>query len=538
MAQTVMQMAQQAPQGMYNLREINRVMLDAAGIENPDQFLIPEQKAEPRDPISDINAASQGMPIKAFPGQDHQAHITVKQAFIADPTLGQNPIMEALVPILQANIREHMIMQYEEQMTGMLTQGVEQAGVGSPEAISQITQGAAQEILQNNQRMAEQGSVEDLERMTLELQRQQLELEREKVKIDAAQKAADIAIQEEKLDLEKDKVEVNAAEKLAKIKGVARDREIVAQSKTADRDDKFLIEMMKMLVKETGTTVEKMKEEVVLRPESFNQGGDTIFGMIGSAANQLGVSLSDILSSIFGGPPPDPVMTQPDDELSTDEWLELNKEYINKEPDEFSEVKEKEEFKYKAPVTHEVEQSLLPSVFTGTGDYNKGIDLDPKKTMESSAEYRQRIQDKLNTAPLIEEKKEETDVDGDGVFKETLEKVTSLIPSIAGPAKAGETEVAMAQRLTPEELVPLDADITSPLRERKKFEKAPRKPKTGKTPTFNFRPTSLDTKIDKQTIASIESSNNPQAIRKNKQGKFNKNSPRGLFQFKFSTAKS
>ena len=71
---------------------------------------------------------------------------------------------------------------------------------------------------------------------------------KEKVKIDAAQKAADIALQEEKLDLEKDKVEVEAAEKLAKIKGVARDREIVAESKTADRDDKFLIEMIKLLM--------------------------------------------------------------------------------------------------------------------------------------------------------------------------------------------------------------------------------------------------------------------------------------------------
>ena len=540
-AQTVMQMAQQAPQGMYNLREINRVMLDAAGIENPDQFLIPEQKAEPRDPISDINAASQGMPIKAFPGQDHQAHITVKQAFIADPTLGQNPIMQALVPILQANIREHMIMQYEEQMTGMLTQGIEQAGVGSPEAISQITQGAAQEILQNNQRMAEQGSVEDLEKMTLELQRQQLELEREKVKIDAAQKAADIAIQEEKLDLEKDKIEINAAEKLAKIKGVARDREIVSESKSADRDDKFLIEMMKLLVKETGTTVEKMKEEVVLRPENFQEGGDTIFGMIGSAANQLGMSLSDIISSIFGGPPPDPVMTEDDDELSTDEWLELNKEYINKEPDEFSEVKEKEEFKYKAPVTHEVETAPLPDlpVYTGTGPFNKGLDLNPTKTMENIPKALKSMQDRLDTAPLIEEKKEETDVDGDGLLEKTIEKVTSLIPSIAGSANAGDTETAMAK--SPKNLedlsVPLDADLTGPLKERKKFETAPRKPKRVKTPTYNFTASPLASVLEKQVIASIESTNNPQAIRKNKEGKYNKNSPRGLFQFKFSTAK-
>ena len=61
-----------------------------------------------------------------------------------------------------------------------------------------------------------------------------------------------------------------------------------------------------------------------------------------------------------------------------------HKEYINKEPDEFSEVKEKEEFKYKAPVTHEVETAPLPDlpVYTGTGPFNKGLDLNPTKTME------------------------------------------------------------------------------------------------------------------------------------------------------------
>jgi hypothetical protein len=294
MAQTVMQMAQQAPAGMFNLREINRTMLDAAGIENPDQFLIPEQEPQPLDPISDINAIAQGMPIKSFPGQDHQAHIAVKQAFLADPTLGQNEMMQSLVPVLQANIREHMIMQYEEQMAGMLQNGVEEAGSGSPEAISKITQGAAQEILQNNQRMAAMGTPEDLERMTLDLQRQQLELERERLKIDAAQKAADIALaeeklqidastkaanialDEEKLDLQRNSLEVEAAEKLAKIKGVAKDRNIVAESKAADRDDKFLLKMMDLLIKETGTTVEKLKEEVVLRPEIYQEGGITV----------------------------------------------------------------------------------------------------------------------------------------------------------------------------------------------------------------------------------------------------------------------
>ena len=267
MAQMVMQMASQAPAGMYDMREINSVMLDAAGIENPDRFLIPEKKAIPRDPISDINAVSQGLPIKAFPGQDHQAHIVVKESFIADPTLGQNPVMQTVVPLLQANIREHMIMQYEEQMTGMLEAGVEQAGVGSEEAINEITKGAAQEILQNNQRMAEMGTVEDLERQTLELQKEQLNLERERLKIDAAQKAASIALEEQELDLKKDALEVESAEKLAKIKELERDRNVLSESKSADRDDKFLIEMMKLLVKETGETVKSLKEEINIKPE-------------------------------------------------------------------------------------------------------------------------------------------------------------------------------------------------------------------------------------------------------------------------------
>ena len=335
MAQMVMQMAQQAPQGMYNLREINRTMLDAAGIEHPDRFLIPEKKPQPLDPISDLNAVSQGMPIKAFPGQDHQAHITVKQAFLTDPTLGQNEMMAPLIPVIQANIREHMIMQYEEQMAGMLQNGVEQAGAGSPEAISQITQGAAKEILQNNQRMAEMGSVHDLERMTLDLQRQQLELEREKLKIDAAQKAANIALSEEKLDLEKDELEITAAEKLAKIKEVSRDRDILAENKIADRDDKFLIEMMKLLVKETGVTVEKLKEEVTLRPETFQAGGTTdIFSMIGDYATRSGKSIMEIIGNIFSPQPSKPL--QADKEIVSPSILKKSQPELLHVPEEES----------------------------------------------------------------------------------------------------------------------------------------------------------------------------------------------------------
>jgi hypothetical protein len=287
MAQTVMQLAAQSPPGMYNMKEVNRTILDALNVAEPSRFLTPDPpQAQPLDPVSDIRQAVQGMPIKAFPGQDHKAHISVKQSFIADPTLGQTPLMQQVVPVLQANIREHMIMQYEEEMAGMLEAGVQEAGATDESAISIITQGAAQEILENNQRMAQMGSVEDIERMSMELQRQQLELEKEKVKLDALQAASKIALEEEKLDLSRDELEVTSAEKLAKINLDNINKQQDREEDRMARDDKFLVEVMKVLMKETGTSVEKLKETVNLTPK-FSEGGSIDADKFGALLEQM-----------------------------------------------------------------------------------------------------------------------------------------------------------------------------------------------------------------------------------------------------------
>ena len=37
------------------------------------------------DPVSDIMAATKGIPIAAFPGQNHDAHIQTKMAYLQDP---------------------------------------------------------------------------------------------------------------------------------------------------------------------------------------------------------------------------------------------------------------------------------------------------------------------------------------------------------------------------------------------------------------------------------------------------------------------
>src|SRR5690606_12593287 len=80
MVQTQLQIAQQFPQQHdipHTLRSIYRNM----GFENVDKLIPLPESAVPQDPLTDIISASQGKPIKAFKGQDHDAHIAVKMNY-------------------------------------------------------------------------------------------------------------------------------------------------------------------------------------------------------------------------------------------------------------------------------------------------------------------------------------------------------------------------------------------------------------------------------------------------------------------------
>lgn len=146
---------QQVPQlaNVINLRELARRAFAAMDEENIDDLILPEDKAQPQDPVSDLISASNGKPIAAFEGQDHDAHIAVKQAWLQDPANGGSQMMAAFAPAIQANIREHMIMKYKEQMGGF--------GQMAPNApVEQIQAEAAQQIMQANQNVQVQGTPE------------------------------------------------------------------------------------------------------------------------------------------------------------------------------------------------------------------------------------------------------------------------------------------------------------------------------------------------------------------------------------------
>ena len=134
-ATTLLQMAAQNPQ-MHDMREIYKRVYSAMEVDNVDKILPPQQDPVPMSPLEDLMALTQGKPIKAFPGQDHQAHIMAKMAFLQDPMGGASPILAKMAPLVQANIGEHMLLQYAEAAMAMGAQGDQAQAM----AIQQVAQ--------------------------------------------------------------------------------------------------------------------------------------------------------------------------------------------------------------------------------------------------------------------------------------------------------------------------------------------------------------------------------------------------------------
>jgi len=183
MANMALQMAQQSPPGMFNLEALNRTILQAANMPNLEDILPVKIEPQQMDPVSDIMAATKGVPIAAFPGQNHDAHIQTKMAYLQDPKNGANPIMQRIAPILEANIQEHSVMKYQEQMNGVAQQAIQQLPPEqkqNPSVIEMVMAQAAQQVMNANQAMGMAQSPEQqlvsLEQAKVELQKQNYNL--------------------------------------------------------------------------------------------------------------------------------------------------------------------------------------------------------------------------------------------------------------------------------------------------------------------------------------------------------------------------
>ena len=104
LAQTQLQIAQSNPQ-LHNIREAYRRVYEALGTKQIDTLLKPERLPTPLDPaIENAEALRMEIP-KAYPEQNHDAHIMAHSAFIKSRMVQINPMVYAL---LQAHISEHL----------------------------------------------------------------------------------------------------------------------------------------------------------------------------------------------------------------------------------------------------------------------------------------------------------------------------------------------------------------------------------------------------------------------------------------------
>jgi len=112
LAQTGLQMAMSNP-GMHNLYSAYRTMYEALGVKDIDALLPPVGQPPPMDPSVEHISALGGKSIKAFPGQDHTAHMKAHLSFMGTQIARTNPNILAAI---QKNILEHISLMAQEQV--------------------------------------------------------------------------------------------------------------------------------------------------------------------------------------------------------------------------------------------------------------------------------------------------------------------------------------------------------------------------------------------------------------------------------------
>ena len=241
LAQQQLQLASSNPQ-MHDLREAYRRMYAAMGVDNIDAILKPNpDMPEPTGPATENGMVMKGQPPKAFPMQDHPAHIAAHQEFMFTRMVQINP---QVYSSLQAHMSEHIALMAGEQVQQefgeqlqQLQQAMQQAQQ-NPQMMQQIEQQQAQIV---NQMAAKQAQIEaqltaglakeEEARMSKEPQDPLVRLKQQEIDLKAmetqARLAKDIAMDSEKMDLERDKLEADTSLELMKVAADAEKQENV-----------------------------------------------------------------------------------------------------------------------------------------------------------------------------------------------------------------------------------------------------------------------------------------------------------------------
>jgi len=265
--QMVQNIAQQSEPGMFDMEAINRMLLTTANVPDIDRLMPRKDEAQPQDPMTDILAVSQNKPIQAFIGQNHDAHISFKGAFLQDPGNQQNPFFNQMAAALQANISEHMLLKYKEQIDGLSMQAAQNpqmaaqlAQMPNPEEMANAQ--AAQQIMQTNMQMAQGGGMSPEQQM-LQIETQKLQVEQQKNQTQAAKAQVDASLKQRDLDLKEQKIAIDAQE-------AGMQANMQAYQKEEDRNAKRALKAMDVLADLIKTQEANGIKEVQLSTDILN----------------------------------------------------------------------------------------------------------------------------------------------------------------------------------------------------------------------------------------------------------------------------
>jgi len=118
LAQTQLQLAQSAPQ-MHNMYEAYYRVYAAMNVRDIDGILKVQTNQLPKDPASENIEVADGKTIKAFPGQQHDAHIASHLMMGLSPLIQANPLGASE---LQKHILQHVLLKAQETTAADLFQ--------------------------------------------------------------------------------------------------------------------------------------------------------------------------------------------------------------------------------------------------------------------------------------------------------------------------------------------------------------------------------------------------------------------------------
>ena len=184
--QAGMELAYKSPD-LYNMPLFHQQMLGVLGIKEADKIVKLPEDAQPMDPVSENMSILNGLPVKAFIEQDHQAHLQVHMAMAQDPSIlekvGQSPQASKIQGAMSAHMAEHMAFAYRSQIEQRLGIQLPPPGERLPPEVeaqlSKLVAEAAQMVLEDNKgKIAQEKAEETVKDPIFQLQKEKNENQR------------------------------------------------------------------------------------------------------------------------------------------------------------------------------------------------------------------------------------------------------------------------------------------------------------------------------------------------------------------------